>query len=318
MALLVDGFVLQEDPAVYVAKIPGHWLLEHTTPSWRLEDPEAGFQRMVSERRGIEIARNVLDQGRTFPNAIVLATDKPKLARQGSQLAVPDSIRLLVVDGQHRLWAQTFSAVEAQYACVIHTGLDEPAMAALFIEINDTQKRVPASLRWDLVRLVRPGEDPHAERASDLVFSLNTDPTSALYQQIDLTGEVAALEIKQGSIAPEIKRVVGRDPLKSVGYDVQLKVLLDFLATLKDRDPNGWTKGTSNIYRNRVLRVLLRMVPEILAASGTDPEKATPKTFSSFVRKIDPATLDPAAIKGQQGSAGMTQILETLRAQVFQ
>ncbi len=57
----VPGFQLQDSPRIYVAAIPGRWLLERTTPSWRIDNPEIGFQRIVRERRAREIALAVLD-----------------------------------------------------------------------------------------------------------------------------------------------------------------------------------------------------------------------------------------------------------------
>jgi DGQHR domain-containing protein len=148
MSLNVNGYTLQEKPLIVCASIPGDWLISHATPSWRLDDPEKGFQRVVSEKRALQIAKTVLDYGRTFPNAIVLATDKNDLRIQDGIVTLPTKIKFLVVDGQHRLWAQKFSENIANYACMIHMGLSEEEMASLFIEINDNQKRVPPSLRW--------------------------------------------------------------------------------------------------------------------------------------------------------------------------
>ena len=216
MASTFPGLILQDRPRIYLACIPGGWLLKNTTPSWRIEKPETGFQRMVSERRATEIAVAVLDQARTFPNAIVLATDSSEIHLHDCILTLPDDIRFLVVDGQHRLWAQKFSAFGATYACVIHVGLKEPQMAALFVEINDTQKRVPSSLRWDLVRFVRPEEDPLAIRASELVEGLNSEKASPLHQRVDMTGEQPQLTIKQGSLAPEVKALLRKRTRKLV------------------------------------------------------------------------------------------------------
>lgn len=317
MTIVVAGFLLQEKPPVFVAKIPGHWLLRHVTPSWRIKNPIEGFQRIVNEKRATEIARTVLDQERVFPNAIVLATNLKRLAQHGDMLSLPNNSRLLVVDGQHRLWAQNFSEYEAEYACLIHLGLSEQDMARLFVEINDNQKRVPSSLRWDLVRLVRDEEDPAGIRASDLVYELATNQQSVLYQRIDLTGEVNELQIKQGSIAPEIKSIIRKPPLKDVGLDIQFQVLVAFLAALRDCDPKGWDSATSNFYRNRVLRALLRTIPEILRRSEVRPHKVDSYTFHSYLKKIKPDTLDPETIRGQQGSAGMTEIYKVIREQIF-
>lgn len=60
----VPGIMLRDDPVVYLAAIGGLWLIDHSTPSWRIDDPKKGFQRIVKELRAKEIARTVLDTGR--------------------------------------------------------------------------------------------------------------------------------------------------------------------------------------------------------------------------------------------------------------
>src|SRR5436853_2933934 len=141
------GYELQAQPLIYVSALPGNWLINHSTPKWRIRDPKKGFQRVVKKERAEEIAIAVLAQRRTFPNAIVLATNRERFDIIDGQIQIPGDVRFLVVDGQHRLWAQEFSDFEAKYACVIHMGLDEVGMARLFLEINDNQKRVPSYLR---------------------------------------------------------------------------------------------------------------------------------------------------------------------------
>src|SRR3990170_7708471 len=94
----VQGFELQKRPRIYVAMIPGKWLLKRTTPSWRIEDPDKGFQRIVREERAREIALAVLEQQRTFPNSIVLATDKPDFSIEGTKVEIPNKTKFLVVD----------------------------------------------------------------------------------------------------------------------------------------------------------------------------------------------------------------------------
>jgi hypothetical protein len=74
----VPGFEFQKKPRIYHALIPGRWLLERTTPSWRIKDPVQGFQRLIREERARQIAVAVLDQGRSFPNSIVLARNGSK------------------------------------------------------------------------------------------------------------------------------------------------------------------------------------------------------------------------------------------------
>ena len=314
----VHGFDLQTAPLIYLTALPGPWLLEHSTPSWRITKPQKGFQRIVREDRARQIAIAVLDQQRTFPNAIVLATDRKSFAQADGSLKIPNDVRFLVVDGQHRLWAQKFSSYEARYACVVHMGLSEVEMASLFLEINDNQKRVPASLRWDLVRLVRPEDDPHAIAASELIWELASDRSSPLCQRIDLTGEQNEISLKQGSVAPELKMLVSMRPpgLRDLAFDTQYEILVRYVTAIRALDPDGWRNATSPFYKARVLRVLLRLLPLVIRRIKRDPEKIGAVEYKKYLSRIKKRSLSPEAIRAAQGSAGMKEIFEVVRRQV--
>ena len=217
------------------------------------------------------------------------------------------------------MWAQHFSDYEAPYICVINFGLTEREMADLFIEINDNQKRVPSSLRWDLFRLVRPDDDPNAVRTSDLIFDLASSKKSVLYQRIDLTGEQPKIALKQGSVAPAILPLVsaGKSPLKDVGYDVQLKVISDFVAAMKECDVDAWINATSPFYTARVFRAAMRLLLDIINAMCVEPNKTSASSFYKYLKKVDLSSLSPEAIKAQQGTAGIKAIYDTLRSQVL-
>lgn len=314
------GLELQGHPKIFVGVIPGRWLLTRTTPSWRIDDPEKGFQRRVNQERAREIATAVLNQGRTFPNAIVLATNSLRVTCEDSVISFPDKVKFLVVDGQHRLWAQKFATVEARYCCMIHVGLTEEEMAELFVEINDNQKRVPSSLRWDLVRLVRAEDDPDGVRAVDLIYELNTDRRSPLYQRVDLTGEQREISLKQGSLAPSIKSLLSRrgQPLHDLAYDDQLEILIRFFSAIRERDADGWDNATGPLYKARVIRALLRLLPDIIAAEGKSGSQVSARVYLEYLRLIDLSSLDQEKIRGQQGSAGVRAIYDTLVEQVFE
>lgn len=314
----VKGFILQQEPQIYVTALPGRWLLKRCTPSWRIKDPKKGFQRIVKEERATEIAVAVLDQSRTFPNAIVLATNVRSFAPVNGTIEIPQNTRFLVVDGQHRLWAQSFSSFDAVYSCVIHMGLTEVDMARLFLEINDNQKRVPSSLRWDLVRLVRPEDDSFAVAASELIWELSNNRSSPLYQRIDLTGEQKEISLKQGSLAPEIKTLVSMRPpgLREKSFDSQYEILLRYLTAVRSCDPDGWRDAQSPFYKARVLRVLLRLLPFVIKTIGRSPEKIYPTEYKKYLDRIDKDSLSDEKIRAVQGSAGMKQIFALLKKEV--
>jgi len=315
----VLGFLLQKTPPIYVAVISGHWLIKHSTPVWRLNDPEKGFQRIVKKERAVEIAAAVLDQRRCFPNAIVIATNRKVLSFNDSSIVLDDNMKFLVIDGQHRLWAQKYSQFEARYVCVIHCGLAEVEMAKLFLEINDNQKRVPSSLRWDLVRLVRPEEDRAAIAAVELIYELANNEESPLYQRVDLTGEVPEKTLNQGSLAPEFKRIISqRGPFREADFRTQVQVIIIFLASIKSLDPAGWRSGGTPFYKARVLRVLVRLLPEIIGHLGISTlTRIESKDFMKYLQKINVRSLNTQEIRAKQGSAGMKAIYDEIKSQIF-
>jgi DGQHR domain-containing protein len=316
-AIHAPGILLQDDPRIYVAVLPGTWLLKRTTPSWRIDNPVKGFQRVVKEERAKEIAIAVLEQGRTFPNAIVLATDVQEFDLAGCEVHIPSRIKFLVVDGQHRLWSQHFSRFKAKFATVIHAGLSEVDMARLFLEINDTQRRVPSSLRWDLVRLVRPEDDPLAIASSEIILQLTTDDASPLYQRIDLTGEQSEIQLKQGSLAPEIKQLLKKPPLHQLSLDQQYSLLVQYLIAVRGLDRRRWGRADYIVYKARVLRALIRLLPDLLKVVDKDPTAVSNRDFRPLIAKIDITKLSSEEIRAAQGNAGIRAIYNQIRSQVL-
>ena len=310
------GFMLQRAPTIFCVMLQGNWLLQHTTPSWRIKDPFEGFQRMVREERAREIALAVLDQQRAFPNAIVLATDIESITTVERQISIPQDARFLIVDGQHRLWAQQFSDYQAPYACLIHTGLTLEEMATLFLEINDNQKRVPSSLRWDLVRLVRPDDDPEGIAAAEIVYLLATQDDSPFFQRIDLTGEQSEIQIKQGSLAPELKSLLSRrSPIGDLPFEEQYRIILEYSIAISQIDSYAWGRPESAFFKARVLRAMFRLLSDI--ARDCEPSHLTVSEFLPYLDLIDEQALDPEMIRSVQGSAGIRAIYLELRSQVF-
>ena len=318
-SMSVQGYLLQESPNVICANLPGGWLLDHSTPSWRIKDPIKGFQRMVKDQRAKEIAIAVLDQQRTFPNSIVLATDIDSIEVQGREVVIPNNAMFLVVDGQHRLWAQRFSNYKAPYSCLIHTGLTEERMARLFLEINDNQKRVPSSLRWDLVRLIQPDDDPERLAAAEIVYLLATEEDSPFFQRIDLTGDQTEIQIKQGSLAPEFNSLLRRrSPFQNLPFLEQYRIILEFSLAIQEIDADQWGKPGSPFFKARVLRSLFRLLTDLSFDIGEARlSEAGMLDFITYLDRIDEQTLDPDFIRSMQGSAGMTAIYREIRKQIF-
>jgi DGQHR domain-containing protein len=316
-AIDIPALQLQHSPPVYVIVISGRWLLAHTTPSWRQKDPMKGFQRIVKEDRARQIAKTILDRERAFPNAITLATDVKEFKHTDNSITFPDKAKFLVVDGQHRLWAQKFSRKDGQYACIVHLGKSEKEMAELFLEINDNQRRVPSSLRWDLVRLVRPAGDEAGVMASELVLALVDRDDSPFHISIDLTGEQKDLTIKQGSLAPEIRTLVTRTKKShDLTFDDYLTLLIHFFSAIRSLNPSGWGDPSSTYYKARVLRALIRVLTDMVVNTKSVDKLTTP-FFLEKLKRIDPETLSDEKIRAAQGSAGVIDLYQAIKGQVL-
>ena len=189
-------------------------------------------------------------------------------------------------------------------------------MAALFLEINDNQRRVPSSLRWDLVRLVR-SEDQSTAMTADIVYELATRPESPFNSVgIDLTGEKPSLTIKQGSLAPEIKKLVSKH-LKKTGAEFEdyLALLIRFFVAIRSLDPEGWGNSSSTFFKARVLRALLRVLSDML--SKTAINGLTTERIREQLARIDKDTLSDSEVRRMQGSAGVQDLYTLMHKQVF-
>jgi hypothetical protein len=206
----------------------------------------------------------------------------------------------------------------------------EREMAELFLEINDKQRRVPSSLRWDLVRLVRRG-DVDQVMTSDIIFELVTRKDSPFESvspaeppvRIDMTGEDQRLIedtrgtwIKQGSLAPEIRTLLKRTRQKhGDALDGYVELLIRFFAAVKSLDTSGWERGSSPFLKARVVRALIRVLTELVAQRST-LDGMTAQFLRAKFAKIDKAKLSPEYVRTVQGSAGVHDLYIELRRQI--
>ena len=189
-------------------------------------------------------------------------------------------------------------------------------MAELFLEINDNQKRVPSSLRWDLVRLVQPESDPSAIAAAEAVYLLATEEGSPFFQRIDLTGEQAEIQIKQGSLAPEFRRLLSRrSPLHGYSFEEQYGVIMEYSIAISQIDSDCWGRPESAFFKARVLRAMFQLLGDIARIEPYERLKVW--HFVEYLERIDEDSMDPESIRAQQGSAGIRAIYLQLKQQVL-
>ncbi len=149
------------------------------------ENAEEGFQRQLDESRAKKISNYLKDK--IIPGAIILSArdnDSFSFNDGTNELTVGDDIeRMLVIDGQHRLYgakkAWDEHDVDIKLPVCILTGLSHIDEVNYFIDINSTQKGVPKTLRIELTKFLVEAESIDEIRLR-LFRDLNSDPTSVL------------------------------------------------------------------------------------------------------------------------------------------
>jgi DGQHR domain-containing protein len=233
--------VVQNRRRFYFATIPIDKLFPWCFVSRRAEDPIKGFQRLLTESRSNDIAQYLSSGIGSIPSNIVLsAQDVANLKydpRAGSISFTPTKGAFLVLDGQHRLWGYQKCSVRHRVPVAIYSGLTLSVEARLFIDINTTQRGVPAALLLDIKQLAEM-ESEKEQMLRELFDKLQVDSKSPLAGRLS-----AAKTMKDHLSRVTFNRSVG-DALSSGSlleanaiyrYKVILNYLNAFDAELSDK-----------------------------------------------------------------------------------
>lgn len=147
----------QNDRRFFFSTIPVEDLFPWCFVARRNEDPMQGFQRTLSESRADDIARYLAIGTGSIPTNVVLSAQNVANLQYNSRSKTISFSRadrgFLVLDGQHRLWGYSKSAVKHRVPVAIYQGLTRAEEAKLFIDINTNQRGVPAALLLDIKEL---------------------------------------------------------------------------------------------------------------------------------------------------------------------
>ena len=167
----------------YTLTMPSDVLARTCVVSSRKEDPLAGFQRALDERRALEIASYIDNDVGTIPNSIVLSAQPAaelKIVGKGKTLEFEDtSGAFLILDGQHRVYGFSKAKTSLRVPVVVYDGLSRKEETRLFIDINTKQRPVPPQLLLDIKRLADI-EDESEAILRDVFDLFNTNLDSAL------------------------------------------------------------------------------------------------------------------------------------------
>ena len=177
------SFVTQGAHRFYTLTMPSEVLAKCCFATNREEDPIAGFQRVLDEKRAQEIA-DYMDRGfGTIPNSIILSAQPEadmKDVGKGKTLEFSFSPHaFLIIDGQHRVFGFAKAQTKLRVPVVIYNGLSKQQESKLFIDINTKQRPVPNELLLDIKKLADSESDEEA-LLGELFDAFNSDPESPL------------------------------------------------------------------------------------------------------------------------------------------
>jgi DGQHR domain-containing protein len=167
----------------YTLTMPSDVLAATCAVTTRKEDPKAGFQRALDEKRALEIAHYIDNDMGTIPSSIVLSAQdnaELKIVGRGKTLEFTNTPgAFLILDGQHRVYGFSKARTSLRVPVVIYNGLSRKEETRLFIDINTKQKPVPPQLLLDIKQLAEI-ESESEEMLRDIFDSFDQEIDSAL------------------------------------------------------------------------------------------------------------------------------------------
>ena len=189
------------------------FVLHRTKANSDIEDP--AYQRLLIPSRLKKITK-FIDEGGYFPNSIIINfnTRKRRLEFQPSQktgdsksktgiLKIPNAYSIAyIIDGQHRVYGYANSNFlkSNTIPVVAFDGLDPSEQLEMFMDINQNQKAVSASLRLDLEEDLfwnSPNADERMKALrSSIVKGLNQSEGGPLFRKISVGEDKSELKLK--------------------------------------------------------------------------------------------------------------------------
>lgn len=233
--------ITQNKHRFYFSTIPVDDLFQSCFVSRRDDDPISGFQRALNESRAIDIANYLAAGSGSIPSNIVLSAQSiasfSYSARTKSISFSRAPFAFLVIDGQHRLWGYHKCTVRHRVPVAIYEGLTRSEEARLFIDINTTQRGVPAALLLD-IKQVAEIESTKEQTLRDFFDRLQRDPKSPIAGKLSsaksLAGKISRVTFNR-ALSPVLESSVLPELDQELRYRLVLNYLNAFDAELIDK-----------------------------------------------------------------------------------
>ncbi|MBT3417072.1 DGQHR domain-containing protein [Candidatus Woesearchaeota archaeon] len=335
-------------------------------------DATHAYQRLIKKSRLKQIA-NYIDDSGYFPNSIIINIETKgnrdlqfdtsgKITHDGNTnfgvLNLPKNYRsAFIIDGQHRLYGYSMADPGSNHTIpvIAFHNLPIEEQSKIFVDINHTQKSVPANLLQSIMADFNWGSSNEKRALSALktrIFvELNSEDDSPFYKRVQLAEEK---KTNKRCLTIQTLKTWGLNPVKYLGTfrgDVLIKTghlsetthnktlnkSKDFLKTIfidiENKLTLQWELGSEEggfISMNVGVAAVLRILDDILDYSvikdriephnmdGFELASACAKYISpviSFVQSLDLDSIKK--LRGFLGSGGVIKVLRNFQESIY-
>lgn len=267
----------------YFTTIPVDDLFQYCFVARRDEDPASGFQRALNETRADDIATYLADGSGSIPSNIVLSAQPNadfSYNRKTKSISFSrETSTFLVLDGQHRLWGYQKCSVRHRVPVAIYQGLSRAEEAKLFVDINTTQRGVPAALLLDIKELALV-ENAKENTLRQLFDRLNTDPKSSLAGKLSASKSLTS-KISRVTFNRSVGAVLTAGVALDAGADNRYKLILNYI--------NAWDaelREKSLLLRSAFFESIFEIFEEIVQNTITTKKAVKQEMLQEIIRPL--------------------------------
>lgn len=276
---------VQNDKSFIITSISSKLLKQMCFVSRKKEDTLKGFQRLLNPRRAKEIASYLDNVKGIIPTAIIVsAQDNAKLRFDKQSLKISfekSKDSLLVIDGQHRLYGLIEAKGDYDMPVIIFNSLNSSDEVKLFIDINTTQKGVPAALILDIKNQAGT-ETKLEERQRKLFDKLNTESVLAGYF---LPNESKAGKISRAVFNSSTKNIFENSTVSDMGDEVIYKTVKNYLEAVDKIFKESMSKD-ARLSKTILFKAIMSLFNEICEKSIIKYKNLKVESFYDYMSSI--------------------------------
>ena len=300
----------QNGVVFYVSVMKSDFLKHMCFVSRKKEDPQKGFQRLLSQKRAKEIANYLDAEKGIIPPALILS------AQPAAQLIFDEvhheltmeylNDTLLVLDGQHRLYGLLNAVSEYEMPVVIFDSLNSQQEVRQFIDINTNQKGVTTALILDIKG--QAGTESKVEERQRILFdNLKSESVISGYLSPNESGKG---KISRTSFNQATNAIFETGSLATKSDDVIASAVRNYLSAL-DSIFKRSESPDAKLSKNIIFRSFMYLFNEIFDKCTTKYKNFKVENITEYLMPL--VNLDYSKYTGTN-KATETRIMKEVRS----